>query len=80
MSGCPSVKCRNVGSGYVKPSASGSSAVAAECSKKMDEMLAARAMQDNTYFPAIPAATAIPAIHSPSVAHAQVKPSQPNKK
>lgn len=53
MSCCPSVKCRNTGSGYVKPSASGSSA---ECSKKLDELMAARAAQDHTYFP--------PPIHS----------------
>lgn len=51
MSGCPSVKCRNTGSGYVKPSTSGSSQAAAESNKKLDELLAARAMQDTTYFP-----------------------------
>lgn len=49
MSCCPSVKCRNTGSGYVK-SGTGSST---ECSKKLDELLAARTAQDNTYFPPI---------------------------
>jgi hypothetical protein len=48
MSYCPSVRCRNVGSGYVKPSES-----CAESNKKLDELLAARAAQDNTYFPPI---------------------------
>ena len=73
MSGCPSVKCRNVGSGYVKPSASGSSPAAVECSKKMDEMLAARAMQDNTYFPAIQAIPAIPTIPATTVPPVQLQ-------
>lgn len=53
MSCCPSVKCRNTGSGYVKPSASGSSPAAVECNKKLDELLSARAMQDTIYFPPI---------------------------
>lgn len=49
MSCCPSVKCRNTGSGYVKPSGNTSS----ESSKKLDELMAARALQDHTFFPPI---------------------------
>lgn len=48
MSCCPSVKCRNTGSGYVKPTGESK-----ECNKKLDELLAARAQQDTTYFPPI---------------------------
>jgi hypothetical protein len=46
MSSCPSVKCRNTGSGYVKPTSASN-----ETSKKLDELLAARVQQDTTYFP-----------------------------
>lgn len=47
MSCCPSVKCRNTGSGYVKPS----SGASAETSKKLDELMATRSQQDYTFFP-----------------------------
>ncbi len=63
MSCCPSVKCRNTGSGYVKPP-SGS----AESSKKLDELMAARALQDHTFFPPLHAAPApAPAMQQPNV-------------
>jgi hypothetical protein len=48
MSCCQSVKCRNTGSGYVKSGGAGT-----ESNKKLDELLAARAAQDSTYFPSI---------------------------
>lgn len=67
MSCCPSVKCRNTGSGYVKSSASGSSS---ESNKKLDEMMAARAVQDSTYFP--PLHTSAPQIPTAPVNHIQL--------
>jgi hypothetical protein len=46
---CQSVKCRNIGSGYVK----GPSAGTPELDAKLRELSDARAQQDIKYFPAI---------------------------
>jgi hypothetical protein len=74
MSCCPSVKCRNTGSGYVKPTGA-----TAESNKKLDELLAARMAQDVTYFPPIhgnPAATT----HANVCSTGTCVPSQSTKK
>ena len=47
---CPSIRCRNVGSGYVKESAKASS----EMDTKLQTLLAARQAQDNIYYPTLP--------------------------
>ena len=60
MSCCPGLRCKNTGSGYVKPD--GSSDSARELDKRMEEMLKARSLQDAGVFaPVTRPASAIPA-------------------
>lgn len=49
MSCCPGIRCKNTGSGYVKPE--GGEAGALE--KRVSEMLAARTAQDERIFPSL---------------------------
>ena len=57
MSCCPGLRCKNTGSGYVKPD--GDSAAAKELEKRMAEMLQTRSAQDAGLFaPVRPAAAA----------------------
>lgn len=48
MSCCPGIKCRNTGSGYVKPEGRGGSGggAASEIDARMKDLLAARAADD----------------------------------
>jgi hypothetical protein len=47
MSCCPGIKCRNTGSGYVKPSGGGGSGSGGtELDTRMKDLLAARAADD----------------------------------
>ena len=67
MSCCPSVRCRNTGSGYIKPD----SGKCSELDTKMADLLAARAAQDATIWAPLPApgttnATQQPKTHVPS--------------
>jgi len=48
MSCCPGIRCKNTGSGYVKPECSSDSA--RELDKRMQEMLATRSLQDAGLF------------------------------
>jgi hypothetical protein len=48
MSCCPGLRCKNTGSGYVKPD--GCSDSSRELEKRMQEMLAARSLQDAGIF------------------------------
>lgn len=60
MSCCPSIKCRNTGSGYVKSA----STTATETNKKLDDILAARAQQDSLYFPPLHTSVSISTLNA----------------
>ena len=47
MSCCPSVKCRNIGSGYVKPESN----TCKELEKTIQDKMSERSLQDAKYFP-----------------------------
>ena len=56
MSCCPGIRCKNTGSGYVKPDCD--SATSKELDKRMEEMLKARSLQDAGIFAPVRSATA----------------------
>ena len=73
MSCCPGLRCKNTGSGYVKPDGAGGGDL---MEKRISEMLATRAQQDATIFPSLKNTTTYVAPTSLNVADSKSNKTQ----